>query len=216
MSYTSASSDPAPAGQPLESSHEVARANLYHLLAKCFSSPLEMDPKNPAQLRSVMADLGPALQNPGHALAKAWEDAMEDRQALALAYARLFLGPFEILASPYASFYLEPDQRLMSEVSQAVAQTYAACGLAPGPGPREAPDHAAVEWEFMYFLTYQYIDTGDEHWIQQRQQFHSAHLMLWMPSLAAMISQVNEHPFYNALAEMLTSVLEDSETLTGT
>ncbi len=215
MSSTSATSNPASAGQPLEppleSSHEAARANLYHLLAKCFSSPLEMEPKNPAQLRSAVADLGPALQNPGHALAKAWEDALEDREALALAYARLFLGPFEILASPYASFYLEPDQRLMGEVSQAVAQTYAACGLAPGPGPREAPDHVAVEWEFMYFLTYQYIDSGDERWIEQRQQFISTHLIRWMPSLARTIAQVHEHAFYDAVAEMLTAVLEDSQ-----
>ncbi len=215
MSSTSASSDPVPAGQPLEpqldSSHEVVRANLYHLLAKCFSSPLEMEPQHPVQLRSAVADLGPVLQSPGRALAKAWEDALEDPEAMALAYARLFLGPFEILASPYASFYLEPDQRLMGEVSQAVAQTYAACGLAPGPGPREAPDHVAVEWEFMYFLTYQYLETGDERWIEQRQQFLSTHLNLWMPSLAKVIAQANEHTFYGAVAEMLTAVLEDLE-----
>jgi TorA maturation chaperone TorD len=196
----------------VDSSPEVARANLYHLLAKCFSSPLEMVLKHPAQLRSVVADLGPDMQNAGRDLAKAWEDALENPEALALAYARLFLGPFEVLASPYASFYLEPDQHLMGEVSQAVAQSYAACGLAPGPGPREAPDHVAVEWEFMYFLTYQYLDTGGLRWLETRQQFLTTHLSLWMPSFAQMIMQANEHGFYDAVARMLMAVLEDLES----
>ena len=213
MSSTSANTDPAaavpPLASPVESLLETARGNLYHLLAKCFSSPLEMQQQHVAHLRSAMADLGPALQEPAIALAQAWEVALEDREALALAYARLFLGPFQIFASPYASFYLEPDQHLMGAVSQNIARTYAAAGLAPGPGPREAPDHVAVEWEFMYFLTYQYLTTVDERWIEQRRRFCATHLTQWMPSLAQLIHQADQHAFYNALADMLLAALQD-------
>ena len=54
----------------------------------------------------MIPEWDPALQKAGLTLAQAWENAREDREALSLAYARLFLGPFVILAPPYASFLL--------------------------------------------------------------------------------------------------------------
>jgi TorA maturation chaperone TorD len=167
------------------------------------------------QLRHLVPNLAPALQEPALVLAQAWEDAFDDHQALSLAYARLFLGPFEILASPYASTWLDPEQRLMGEVSQQVAQAYTAAGLAPGsPGdaPREVPDHVALEWEFMYFLTYQFITTGEQRWIEQRNRFFLSHVVHWMPSLALAIEQSAQHAFYDVLAGFLKVALEEIET----
>lgn len=216
MFTTSVSTDPAHTPQPLDdpslgSLHEVARANLYYLLARSLSSPLEMEAAHTDLLRKVVADLDSEVQTAGLALAKEWEEALEDRETLSLAYARLFLGPFEILAPPYASFYLEHDQRLMGEVSQNVAHTYAAAGLGPGNCPREAPDHAALEWEFMYFLTYQFITTGEEQWLKQRKQFCESHLSLWMPSLAKAMVKAKQHVFYDAVVRLFTVVLEEVE-----
>ena len=132
---------------------------------------------------------------------------LADREALSLAYAKLFLGPFEILAPPYASFYLEPDHRIMGYVSNQVAQLYAEAGLKPGPGPREAPDHAALEWEFVYFLTHQYLSTGEPIWRDRRTSFVRDHLARWMPEFCAAITQASLHPFYDAWAACVIAAL---------
>ncbi|MFQ5570339.1 MAG: molecular chaperone [Rhodothermales bacterium] len=193
----------------MESQREVGRANLFHLLAKAFSSPLEMEEKYPDQLRQVALDLPVALQEAALALVRKWEEAFADREALSLAYARLFLGPFEIKSMPYASHYLEPDQRLMGEVSQYVARAYVQAGLGPGSGPHEAPDHVALEWEFMYYLTYQYVTTGEDSWIEQRDVFRVNHMNRWMPKLVEAMRSAHEHAFYEALAELTARVLDD-------
>jgi TorA maturation chaperone TorD len=172
-----------------------------------------MEPDDPARLREVTPELPGTLQEAARSLADAWEHGLIHRRDLSLAYARLFLGPFEILASPYASFYLQPDQRLMGPVSQSVAGAYAEAGLEPGPGPREAPDHVTLEWEFMYFLTYQHLVTGEDRWIERRRTFVSTHLARWMPSLADAIKRAGEHPFYDTLAALLTDLLREPALL---
>jgi len=211
MSSTSVSIESESFRYSPEFSRETTRANLYLLVSRVFSSPLEMDEKLPVQLRLLIPDLPPPLQYDVLLVATAWEKALENRETLSLAYARLFLGPFDILASPYASFYIEPDQRLMGEVSQYVARAYAEAGLGPGRGPREAPDHVALEWEFMYYLTHQYVTTGEEHWLDQRKIFRSTHLDHWMPLLTKAIAQAGEHKFYNAVAVLLTVLLNNTE-----
>lgn len=211
MSSTFVNTDPAPVQPSPESSREITRANLYLVLSRAFSSPLGMGEELPEHLRLLIPELPAALQDESLHLAGAWEQALEDREALSLAYARLFLGPFEILAPPYASFYLEPDQQLMGEVSQHVARAYAKAGLGPGQGPREAPDHVALEWEFMYYLTHQYVTTGEEQWREQRRTFRSTHVYQWMPSLAKAIAIAGEHDFYDALAGFLATLLDARE-----
>ena len=194
---------------------EIAKGNLYYLLSKAFSSPQDMDEKLPEQLRLLICELPKAMQPASHCLADEWERALKDRKPLTLAYARLFLGPFEVLASPYASFYLEPGQQLMGEVSQHVADTYAKAGIGPGKGPREVPDHAALEWEFMYYLTHQFLTTNEEQWIEQRKKFYSTHLKHWMPSFVTAITEAGEHEFYNAVAVLITALqkIHDGESV---
>lgn len=172
-----------------------------------------MEPNDPARLRQVTPELPHTLQEAAQSLTDAWKHGLIHRQKLSLAYARLFLGPFEILASPYASFYLQPDQQLMGPVSQSVAEAYAEAGLEPGPGPREAPDHVALEWEFMYFVTHQHLVTGEDRWIAQRHAFVSTHLSRWMPSLASAIKRAGAHPFYDTLAAFLTNLFKEPALL---
>jgi TorA maturation chaperone TorD len=193
-------------------SPEEVRANLYYLLGRVFSSPLVMKESDPQALRTIIPSRPAALQGAALKLAEAWERALEDREALSLAYARHFLGPFEILSPPYASSYLEPDQRLMGKVSQQVAHFYIEAGLGSGQGPHEAPDHVALEWEFMYYLTYQYLKTSEERWIEQRERFRSTHLNCWMPSFLAAIKKTAAHEFYCCAATLLSATLSQDAT----
>ena len=187
---------------------QVVCANLSHLLSRATSSPLEMCDDQPGMLQAVVTHLPSPQSTLAARLADAWADAMSDREALALAYTRLFLGPFEILAPPYASFYLEPDQRIMGQVSQQVASAYADAGLKPGKGPREAPDHVALEWEFIHFLTHRYITTGEARWLDQRKNFIHSHVVQWLPSLAQAMKRASVHPFYDALAVLFATGLD--------
>lgn len=210
MSSTSATTDSAAARPAEEVAAEAAKANLYLILSRAFSSPHVMEHDDPARLRHLTPELPESLREAALSATDAWERGLTRREELALAYARLFLGPFEILAPPYASFYLEPDQRLMGPVSQSVACAYAEAGLEPGPGPREAPDHVSLEWEFMYFMTHQYLVTGEDQWIERRRAFASTHVTRWMPSLADAIKRAEQHPFYDALAVLLTRLLGET------
>lgn len=187
----------------------ATQANLHLLLASAFSLPGEMKPEFPEQLAGLISELPAALQDPVCALAREWEQTAEDGEALALAYARLFLGPFEIFASPYASFYLEPEQRVMGDVSLWVASRYSEAGLEPGKGIREVPDHVALECEFMYYLLFQSITEGQSERNEQIRCFLD-HMRQWIPPFANAVRKAGQHPFYAAAVNVL-EILIDSE-----
>lgn len=189
------------------SKHEQMLLHLSSMLSRALWTPREMTGEEPEALRAIPDDiLGPHAPIVA-SLADAWDAALQDRTAFSIAFAKLFLGPFQILAPPYASFYLEDDQRLMGQVSNSVADLYAQAGLKPGPGPREIPDHAALELEFLYFLTHQWVETQDESWRQMREQFVSDHLVLWMPEFCNAISNASVHEFYDQWCVCLIALL---------
>lgn len=191
--------------QPREA--DAALGALGGVLSRALWTPREMTGEEPASLRAIPTGaLGPAGAAVAH-LADEWEAALTDRTAMSVAYARLFLGPFEILAPPYASFYLEPDQRIMGQVTNTVAEMYADAGLKPGAGPREIPDHAALEWEFVYFLTHQSLTTGEDIWSRRRASFIADHLSRWMPDFCETILRASAHPFYDAWAACVIASL---------
>ena len=64
---------------------EICRANLYQLLARAFSSPLEMTKKHPEALAELVPELPTTLQQESRELARIWDIALTDREALSLA-----------------------------------------------------------------------------------------------------------------------------------
>ncbi len=194
----------------------VARCNAFHVLGRAFDLPRRTDQSCPPLLREAFAPLGPRLDDAGERAAQTWQAAMEDLEALAVAYARLFLGPFEILAPPYASLYLDPEKRLMGPVSFEVGQCYAQAGLTKGPGPNEPPDHVSHELEFMYFLAFRALTSEDPVWEQRQRRFWSEQLRGWLPNFARDIRQANCHPFYSALAELVTLFCQHVDAIHAT
>jgi len=189
----------------------AAQANLYLFLELAFSLPGEMKPEFPEQLAGLIPELPVALQEPVRTMAREWEESSKDSEALALAYSRLFLGPFEIFASPYASFYLEPEQRVMGDISQWVASCYAEAGLEPGKGVREVPDHIALECEFMYYMLFQSVTEGHQELNDQIHRFQD-HLQQWIPPFAKAVRKAEQHPFYAAAVDVLENLIV-SETV---
>mgnify|MGYP006424379999 CR=1 FL=1 len=198
MSTTSETSEP-----PLD----APAANLCYLLGRAFEQPDAFSGDEPRLLREALEASGRALDPEGSDLADQWETALDaDPNALLRDYARLFLGPFEILAAPYASFYLDPEQQLMGAVSQEVAQRYAEAGLAPREDkPCDAPDHIINECEFLYYLAHQSLTAENpaeaQAWNRRFRSFAREHFARWLPDFCEAILAVDApHPFYPALA----------------
>ena len=132
-----------------------------------------------------------------------------------LAYAKLFLGPFEIQAPPYASMYLEPEGRLMGEVSRYVIDAFSEAGLTQRSEPREIPDHICHELEFMYFLAFQEVATGDAVWAERQQRFWREHLRHWLVPFATRMSDADLHPFYGELARLTLDFARTENEILG-
>jgi putative dimethyl sulfoxide reductase chaperone len=134
--------------------------------------------------------------------------ASSDPEAFTKSYARLFLGPFEVLVPPYASWFLEADRAMMGPVAQAAANAYADAGLGPADGPRELPDHVSVELEFCYLLGYRGIEEGDEEALARLDSFWREQMLPWLPSFAAAVEEHADHPVFDAVAETLRTLIE--------
>ena len=208
MSITSEITDPGFQSGKINS-EEFIRASVYHVLSRGFSSPLEMDRGHLEVLEDLLPYLQDELESAAITLLDEWKAALKDEEKLTLAYTRLFLGPFIVQCPAYASIYLEPDQKLMGEVSAYVADKYATAGLGPGEGPREAPDHITLEWEFMYYLTYRYIESGEAIWSEKRSAFYNDHMLKWLPAFSKRFEEADSIGFYRAVFQFMSVVIRE-------
>lgn len=183
----------------------VRRANGCLALAHALAPPASWDEGLHDELASGLTGWHEAVDARAGDLLAALPGAQADVERTAGAHARLFLGPFEVLAPPWESLHLDPERRLMGPTSQAVAEAYVEAGLDPGPGPREVPDHVALELEFMYYLSFQEATTAEEHWAELRTRFWKDHLGRWLPQFAEQVTAAAVHPFYDALGEVLAA-----------
>ena len=178
----------------------AARANVCHALGQAYDRPDNW----PRDLGELLTEAFASSPGAMAELARQLGEILEaDREGLPVAHARLFLGPFEVQAPPWASFYLEADQQLMGPVSRYAAEAYAAAGLGPAEAPSDAPDHVTHELEFMYFLAYQEATTDDPIWLVRQQRFWREHLGHWLPKLAnAVEAAAADSPFYSRLGKL--------------
>jgi len=175
---------------------EVARAELYGVLARLFYAP--PDPAFAAGLRAATTEAptaGAFLEGPWRGLVDAARGA--DDQALRDEYETLFGGLGKPEVYLYGSHYLSGFLNEKSLVR--LRDDLAALGLARDPAMPETEDHVAYLCEVM-----RYLIAGDDaaqcHLANQRQ-FFGTHLLPWIP---AMCDALIAHPrarFYAALAE---------------
>jgi len=190
------------------------RRNCYRVLADCYYLPdeglirtLNGLEKSSGNLQFALAESAPT------------PNAIEE---LTIDYSRLFIGPFKLLAPPYGSIYLENTARVMGDSTQDVKKRYAEEGLQVDL--KEAPDHIAIELEFMYYLISKEVAAvlnGDTinatGYLRKQRDFLAAHLGIWLPDFAGNVSSNAETAFYRKLAGLTDSfVKEDLESLSKT
>lgn len=183
-------------------SDATREANAWFALARAFSPPSGWPQDLPQTLRAAFADLGAEAARAAGTCAAAVETC-PDPLALARAHAALFVGPFAVAAPPWASFYLDPEQRLMGPVAEAAAEAYAEAGLTMTGAQAEPPDHITHALEFMYYLAFREATLGEPVWRERRARFWREHLGRWLPRfLAAMEKGVGDSDFYRNLVAL--------------
>ena len=194
--------------QPISVLDSVAasRANVFFALARALEPPKNWNADLPQLLAGSLRAMPEPLPELGEQLASHVTDLLEDREQVEVEHAKLFLGPFEILAAPWACFYLEDEPQLMGPTSQYDAAAYAEAGLAPGDKLKDAPDHITHELEFMYYLAFSQATTEDTVWSERQARFWREHLGRWLPQFASAVADVAVHPFYKALADTIKRV----------
>ena len=182
-----------------------ARAPLYDLLARLYTYPLD-----DAALEAIVAL---RLENASTALSDALAvmqariAAAPDRAAfvgaLNVEATRLFEGPGQPAAPPFASFYLN-DRQLMGPAALTVRRAYLSRNLRPRDDGRVPPDHLALELGFMALMARE--DTA--HGLTDSAVFLREHLLTWVPRWSAAVVAASAHPFFVGLANLTGAVLE--------
>ena len=95
----------------LNTTQHSQRGNIYRLLAECYRYP-SIELCNQLEfLAKETQCLEPGLGIRGKELKNSF-DALESGLAqLGIAFSKLFVGPFELIAAPYGSVYLDENRR---------------------------------------------------------------------------------------------------------
>ncbi|MDJ0624065.1 MAG: molecular chaperone TorD family protein [Desulfocapsaceae bacterium] len=186
----------------------------FRLLSACFYEP----EKDLFLEQSVCENLNRLLSSfsseaAAHAQRMAVELSNQEQQQLALDHSALFIGPFELIAPPYGSVYLEKKREVMGETTLEVIKFYQDAGLQVEE--REPADHIAIELEFMSFLhsreTAALHDGSTEEadrYRYLRRKFFSSWLYPWVAEFSRTIGEGTDNGFYQALAECLAAFSE--------
>jgi TorA maturation chaperone TorD len=187
----------------------TAREDLCRFLAACYYEPtVEFAEERLFDSMLVAAErLDPELAAHTRRLGEAF--AAAGLQELLVDYSRLFLGPVQALARPYASVWLTGENVVMQDTTMELLQLYEQGGFAIDENFQELPDHVAVELEFLYLLTYQLRQAqagGDAEALQAlqvlRTAFLAGHLGRWLGPFILAVHDHAQTDFYRELAEL--------------
>ncbi len=179
------------------------------LLAVCFYEPdyeLFLDEQLGPKLVQAVEQINPALGSPAGRMAKALTEI--DEKQMTVDYSALFVGPFELLAPPYGSVYMESTRRIMGDSTMDVLRQYHDAGVKVEiEGP---PDHIAIELEFLYYLCNQIANSlqvgsivHSEKMLQSMKLFLKKSFLPWIPDFCKSIREGMQNRFYLALADCL-------------
>lgn len=193
-------------------------AHLYNFLRQVYlSEPSKQLIRNIMSIDTLLNDDGLS-----DGLSLMIKDAQQNKERLdewleelAAEYARLFIGPKNTPAIPYASFYLSESRALMTDETIAVRQSYLDAGMQVKALHAIPDDHIGIELEFLFYLTNKIIELhesgmdGDAaRFYEMREIFLRNHCTLWFPELARRIIDNTGSAFYKGAALLLKDCVE--------
>ncbi len=191
--------------------HEENRRDSYKLLSECYYLPDE-------KLIEILNGLEESRDRLYSEIARNIP-GISGLESLKIDYSKLFVGPYGLLAPPYGSVYLEDTRRVMGNSTMDVRNKYEEVGL--DISLKEAPDHIAIELEFIYFLIFKEIEAIKNsdfevaiRYLEKQQVFLETHLGAWVSEFANNVEANAQTSFYKNLARLTKSfVEEDLESL---
>jgi TorA maturation chaperone TorD len=198
---------------------ERARRDCWKLLAACFYQPqkkLFLDENVFAVLGDLLARVCPEAALFSEKMATSVTQYNDEE--LLVEYARLFVGPNELLAPPYGSVYLEEGRKVMGESTARVTEFYKAEGLSMDKQFHNLPDHITAEMEFMYYLAYhesEALEKNDRekavYFLNRQEAFLRTFLDGWIVSFCEKIQEGTENGFYRALADCVSVFMSKTD-----
>jgi TorA maturation chaperone TorD len=143
---------------------------------------------------------------------------------LRIQFSKLFVGPYQLLAPPYGSVYLDDRRQIMGDSTLDVVKRYLAAGLAIDEGFKNPPDHIAAELEFMHALVIEELKglhngLADEvtDCLELQSDFLACHIGQWIDAFSGLIIQETNLPFFRYLATATQQFIrEDMQRLEQT
>jgi len=196
----------------------ATREDVYRLLAACYYPPTAalLEESCCASLAELLENIVPdAAHHAGDAVITVGTDL----DLLLVEHARLFIGPFQLIAPPYGSIYLDEAKTVMGDSTARVAAFYHACGLHLADDFHELPDHFAVELEFMSYLAFKQREAEtagnpDEvtRFSNLQKEFLDRFLIPWLGPFTSAIITDGEAPFYRAIAKCTAAFITSDYT----
>lgn len=199
-----------------------AREDFCRYLAACYYEPSNdfSEERLFDAMVAAASAIDPALADSARRLGAAFFAV--DVQDLLVDYARLFVGPSQPVAMPYATFWLTADPSQRHDSTMAVLDFYDEGGFEVSDELRELPDHVAVELEFLYLLTFtqnQAREDGDADELSAssalRSRFVHQHVGAWIEQFAAAVNAGASAAFYKELAELTLRFVRMEAELDG-
>ena len=196
--------------------YEEARGKAFSLLSECYRLPRE---DLPDILRNLCAIMGELCEGATQHILRMWEDSDRKDHLVDLKadYAKLFSGPYTLLAPPYGSVYLDGERKVMGDSTVEVRSVYRRAGVDISNDFHDAPDHIAAELEFIYFLIFKEVEALGESdvgraidFLNQQKTFMTDHLCAWVPLFTERLEEVAETEFYKNLARATKAFLEEN------
>lgn len=189
-------------------SDATTRGNCFKLLAACFYEPdreLFIEERVCHNLQNLLDGWAAGASKAANKMNLNLKAANQDN--LMVDHAALFVGPFELIAPPYGSVYLEKQRQVMGDSTMEVLQHYENAGLSVDV--KDAPDHIAIELEFMHFLCMKEAESSASGEEQDAEKFRELqrdfflNALQWVPQFCSAIREGIASPFYMELANCL-------------
>jgi TorA maturation chaperone TorD len=195
-------------------SHESFKMEAYQLFASCYYLPGQELATTLDLLERRLKIVCP--QAAKYVLSMTEEiHHRENPERLAIEYARLFVGPYGLLAPPYGSVYLEDGRQVMGDSTMHAMAMYAETGLDVAVTFNEAPDHIAAELEFVHFLIFKSVAAlgnaeveSAMRYLDMRRAFLQNHLGAWISDFARQVEENTATPFYGNLAKATRTFIQ--------
>jgi len=193
-----------------------SRSNLYALLSRILLQELDVEFIDRLKNDAAMLEFFPSL--------KEW-DLLNELDSATLLNEHInvdFVNISLLHLTPYEGFYIRDDQMIETGGANPVTDYYSAYNFVVDFEKARvvAPDHIAIELEFMHTLVEAQIkatEAGDyniDDIISLQKEFLNKHLLQWVPMYLISVKYEARTPLYHDAADMaIEFLLSDNEYL---